>query len=414
MLAAACVKIPEFQTRDGGELGDSQGDSGDGSVTTGGGVKVVPVGTAATATLPGLYEMKFSTEGYHFPYNWGIGASAPLTQVLYSPGPTCTLERDFGVAYLPAHVLTSVMTGGAVTSPVSELTIEVPGPGVAKVRLEWAAPLQCGTTPNGHTTFSFFPDGRIARMDVARMSAAMAANNCDCLADNDWRVYGYTAFNGGVLSGVQGVTTPNPSNEVGVTVGGVACVESNASTFRIGVGYKNVAGTLARLRAPDTNSFALIGDIRASAQTIGGGGNNGLLGDTTTTFLVSLTASCTALRTQVMPYTQDPQITIDNGSGPQGMGMGQDGIYGGETAFQPAGRDTGGSMVTIQPSNAPTPPFALWLEFGVYAKQTPPIVTKSSNPTGSWYTVQRPTSSQYLFWFPDGMTMTESINIRAD
>lgn len=410
MLATACVKIPEFKAHDGGP-GDGQDDSGDGSVLPGGGVTVMPMGTGAVATLPGLYEMKFSTDGYHFPYNWGIGATEPLTQVLRSPAATtCTLERDFGVAYLPGHVLTSVATGGA--TPFSEpLMIEVPGPGIAKVRLEWSAALSaCTANANGYTTFSFFPDGRISRMDVARMSASVMASDCECTGSaTEWRVYGYTTFTRGTLMGVQGAAIPDPSIVDGAPLSGVACIESNSNAFRIGVGWKNISG-LPRLRAPDLNTFALIGDLAPSATTLA----SGHLGDTTTTLWPSLTAGCTALRNQVMPYTDDPQITIDNGSGAQGMGMGQDGIYGGETAFQPAGRDTIGSMVTIAPLNAPTPPFGLWLDFKGYAKPTPPTVTKSSNPTGAWYTVQRPTSTQYLFWFPDGMEMAESITIRAD
>jgi hypothetical protein len=408
MLAAACVKIPEFQARDG-SLGDGQG-NGDDQMLTPNAVTVMMNGEGATATLPGLYELEFSADAYHFPFNWGIGPANPLTQVLYSPSDTaCTLERDFGVAYLPAHVLASVPTGGA-SAGSGTLTIIVPGPGVAKVRLDWSASLMCGAMPNGWTTFSLFPDGRISRMDIARMPAAANGNDCDCAGDNDWRVYGYAAFSRGVIADVQGMAYPSPADPVGTAVTNIACIEGNNNAFRIGVGWKNTRGN--RLRSPDGMSFALLGDLVTSMQTIGGGADNGLFGDSTTTYWPSLTASCTALRNQVMPFTQDPQLDFDDGNG--AFGMGQDGIFGGETAFGQPGRNTGGSTVTVRPLSA-IPPFALWLEFGVFAHDTPPILSKTpSTPTMPWYTVQRPTATQYLFWFPDGLAANERIMIRSE
>ena len=414
MLVAACVKIPEFQ---GGDAGGGDGASGsDGGMPLADGVTVVMAGLGATATLPGLYELRFSDTAYHFPYNWGIGAAAPLTQVLYAPSDqACTLERDMGVAYLPAHVLTSVTTGGA-SAGSGELTIEVPGPGVAKVRIVWSASLPCGAMPNGWTTFSMFPDGRITRMDITRMPATAMGNLCDCGGDGDWRVYGYTAFARGVIAGVQNVTYPPPTDPEGVALltTAASCIEGNADRFRIGVGWKNTKGN--RLRSPDGSSFALIGDLVASAQTIGGGANMGRFGDSTATLWPTLTRSCTELRTAIAPYIQDPQIVLDNGNGTIMFGMGQDGIYGGETATgNTPGFFTDGKAVTITPAGVATPPFALWLEFAQYARPTPPVVTKSPmTPATPWYSVQRPTSTQYLFWFPDGLKTTESIAIRPE
>ena len=417
MVVAACVKIPEFKGGDGGTDSPRDDAPSDGSTMGIAGASAMIDGSGGVLVkLPGVYEMRFSSLGYGFPYNWAIGPDGAQTHVLYAPADqSCVLERDMGVSFFPAHVLASVPTNGA-SAGTGDLNIDIAGPSIAKVRTNWSATLSCGSQVVGSSTFTFFPDGRISRMDFGRMPSATAANSCDCAGDADWRVYGYTVFKRDVTNGVQGVAYPASTNMAGAAMTGTQCIESNSNKFRIGVAWLNTQGT--RIRAPDDNSFAIAGDLTPSAQTIGGSGNPvGHLGDTTTTMFVSLTDSCTAVKARVQPFTGlDPQLDVAVPGETVPMGMSQDGLFGGETAFSNGlgGRAVSGVPVTIRPKSVNIPPFGLWLDLGLAARQTDPILDRMPVQAAPWYTVQRPTPTQYLFWFPDGLAVGETIVIRPE
>lgn len=399
----ACVKVPDFQYRDGGTSDGDDAAMDDGG-TTEGGARIDEVSGAVIASVPGLYEMGFSTLGYHFPYTFRIGD----TFVQGAGGTACTQEQGTGVAYYPAYNFHGADTGDLDTD--DRITVDVAGPPIAKVRLDWAASLAspCSAQPSGRTTFTFFPDGRITRMDVARMATATSSADCSCAGAANWIVTSYTSFSTGVTSTITNASIPTQNGQSIPATGRPICLRGFGDAWYLAMGWYALSGGVRTRRVVD--SVVVVADLlNSSPSSIG----PGPVADAVTTMWVGTgpTASCGDLINDVMPYENNPSLEVDNGTGAVTIGMAQDGIYGGETSQDPdPGYDPGTTFTLRSPGTSTVPAFAFWLDTG--GKTVTSITRTPVSTTTPWYVDQPLTIANHrLLWFPDGLGPDDEITV---
>jgi hypothetical protein len=110
---------------------------------------------------------------------------------LFAPNVTC-IQSLAGVLLYPGG---RAIGGGAGASAVD---IQLGGPAVARVAIDFDVPYQCAHGPEkltGRTTYTFFPSGRIERVDEdirAAQSAISDTGSCTCGAGDD--SYFYSTF----------------------------------------------------------------------------------------------------------------------------------------------------------------------------------------------------------------------------
>jgi hypothetical protein len=399
IAATGCVKYEKFSFRDAGaeELGS--------------GARAYKTGSHVTAEVPGLYKLEFGDAGYHFPDALAIGS----TQVLSPTMPSCSLELGTGVSFYPAGMFTAV-DQMELSQTKQGIAIDVPGPGVAKVALDWEAAFGkagCTGSPSGRSTFTFFPDGRIQRMDVTALSNPVTTANCSCTSDSQWENATYYAFQEAMVSGLNGVVRPTGDGDSSFSTDTI-CFRNptTESPYQIAIDYKVVR--FKRMRKVGSN-LAVIGDMI----------DQGLdpldaAGDASTVMLIDSDSNCTELDARITPYKEDRRLQVDGTD----EGIGMDGIYGGEHDGALGRRGvyipgTSGTTVTLRRGNTgDVPAFAVRLDLvdfaGIasvsrdwasdvaewYTKQE--VLTPTGDPTGIW-----------LLWFPEGLTGTRTITIEA-
>ncbi len=410
----ACVKVEKFSFRDGGpQGGEDAGDGGNGS--GGGALAYVSTGTYV-GELPGMYKLEFSTQGFHFPRTLTIGS----TQVLGGTAQTCDTEEGVGILYFPAGQVTSVNRPD-ISDTLSDIDIDIPGPGVAKVSLEWQGAFTrsgCTGAPQGRSTFTFFPDGRIARMDLTSIAVTnLSGTTCKCGSGGDvnWEVSTYTTFDSTKYTSIIGPngSIDNPGDNVSVT--DPVCMTGAAHQLAVGWRLRPAR----RARRITSTSVSLFSDFvsPASPGTLSSFPDDGA---ETTTMWVARTSNCGDLRDRVEPFTGSRELLITQGGVPNSISLGLDGIYGGEhTGSQPAGNGgfdpnpSGGTPITLETSGgANVPPFAVWLDLSA----NPTIGTLTRTPPSqlpTWYTIQSLGSNEFLLWFPDGLAVGDSITIEV-
>jgi hypothetical protein len=395
------VKIPEFQRHDGG---GSQDDA---------------MGVTATATPSGivlanepLIRMTFSPDGFHFPSSLQIANN----ELMVTPQVGCAEERAAGIALYPAIRIDSA-TAGSVG--LGEVHIDLAGPGVAKVALDWTAMFPCGGSTglaNGRTTFTMFGDGRVNRSDYLAIPGQPSSTDCDCGGDDAWYLSSYFTFARDQITNILGAT---PTADTGTLVSGTACATGNG--FQLGMGWRTGHSTRARLPqgAVPGGTIAFVENLTnpGAANTL----TNNFNAASQTTWFASASSTCTDVRAQVAPYQANsaqplPTLTIQSGSNaPNNFGVALDGIFGGETAqATPGGAGFPDDVLTLTTAT-PLAGFALWVDVGA-GYQIASVHKSPSEPATSWYSVQTPTSSptQRVLWFPDGLTTNESITITVE
>src|SRR5439155_3679601 len=92
LALAACIKIKDFNYRDGG--------TGDGSGPGGGAVTAVMQGSGALVTAGDRYTMRFGAVGFHFPDSFVIGGTEMF---VVGDGIDCTDEKHAGVVFHPLY-----------------------------------------------------------------------------------------------------------------------------------------------------------------------------------------------------------------------------------------------------------------------------------------------------------------------
>jgi hypothetical protein len=417
----ACIKIEKFSFRDGGALGSDDANDGGSGSGTGAEAKVVGSDNHVEVTLGSLYRMVFSADGYHFPSELHGGNA----QGFGTTPETCATEQGVGVGYVPAGLFSSIETSGLTKQP-STIKVDLEGPGIARVSLDWAAAFSkggsCVGAPSGRSVFTFFPDGRIQRMDAARMSGSPAADFCRCadLSDAVWDIETFYSFKQAFVSQIVGITALPSGDGVNEYISEpTVCINPPAGDFQIGIAWR--AHAVRRVRNIGSSaSYAFIADMALPGATTA----PGLVGDTSTTLVIGTSTDCTAVRARAAPFADDIQIDIALGGAEPivgGFGLGQDGLYGGEHSQSGGvgGYEPAGSPIKITPRAPSTtvPPFGIWLDLRTRRNVT--SVTRMPGNVPAVYTqqelpdAQNLPSGQFVFWIPDGLGAGESIIIEA-
>lgn len=405
------MKIPEFKGRDAGGSGQD-----DAAIDAN-----IPSGVSATMTANGivlanepLIRMTFSPDGFHFPSSLQIANN----ELIVTPTVGCADERAAGIALYPVVRIDSAT---AASVGLGEVHIDLAGPGVAKVALDWTASYPCGGTTtglaNGRTTFTMFGDGRVNRSDYLAIPGQPLSTDCDCGGDANWYVSSYFAFARDQITNVIGAT---PTADMdGTQVNSTACATGNG--FQLGMGWRTGHSTRARLPQGAVPGGTIVFNEHLTNPGATSMLTNNFNAASQTTWFASATSTCTDVRAQVAPYQANsaqpfPTLSIQSGSNaPDNFGVALDGIFGGETAQATAGGAGFPDDVLTLTTATPLAGFAFWAD--VSAGYEVASVHKSpTEPATSWYSVQTPPSSptQRVFWFPDGLMPGESITITVE
>jgi hypothetical protein len=399
MLAVACVKVPAFEQRDGG-AGDGQGDAnGDGGMVTPF-VHVELAGANARATMRD-YELVFSSDGAKFPHLLNLNPG-PNQQFIMGGSEQCADEQGMGIALYPAMRI----NGTTGISPTPAITIPLEGPYVGQLRLEWTGSFTCATPANGaltgHTTFSFFPNGRFARYDVINNPSARDVANCSACGPTSSSFYlsSYTTLivdNNATLSDGTHAQLDGYGEEISPSSS--TCI--NQRGYSIAFSWID---TLTRMRAVATapaRTISFIKDFPA-------GPSLPMMEWRATTQMGISKETCAVLEPRITPFSEDDHQLVINGN-PTGAAQ-VDGIYGGDPQVNGYPIDFPVTLTasTATGQNIPAG-FAVWL----YHAPVPQTltVTHSRNPTGEWYYEQRAGTNSVVYWFNVSLEQGETITI---
>jgi hypothetical protein len=405
VIASACIKVPEFVPQDApsGDGGDAMGED---ASMPGPIVSVVPNGGGADVTGPG-YTILFSNQGARFPYQLNPGSN-----LIMGGGEQCGDEFGMGIAIYPLLRVNGVNQSGM---GVPSLQILAAGPYVGQVRLDWSDTLPCtdgsSSAISGYSIFSFFPNGRITRLDHVQNAAQHAAANC-------------MACSGGAASGnfyLTSYTTLIVDSNAFMSDGALqnashgAIAMPNESTCMSERGHSVAFSWLdgqTRLRvaaAPPTSAVRTV----AFVKDLHVGTPLPAQGWTTTTQMAISTEGCPALEGRIAPFSDDDhQLVIDSQLGPVSVGAAlTDGIYG---SFPRIDGHPVDFPVTLSPVTTTTQPripagFAVWLFHAPLPATL--TLTHSRNPGGTWYREQRVNQDSVILWFDVSLEPNESITV---
>src|SRR5262249_19773832 len=140
---------------------------------------------SSTDRAPLQFTLEFASGGAKMPQNLSIDGVNRLAE---GRGPN---EGGIGIAGYPALLAAAPMRGGDTTAS-SMLTVDMAGPAVARVKVDWTAPFPCNLAQHqakGTSTFTIFPNGRIVRHDVTTPTTealSVDANPCGCSAESNF------------------------------------------------------------------------------------------------------------------------------------------------------------------------------------------------------------------------------------
>lgn len=398
-VLVACVKVPEFQPRDG-SIGS--GDGSDGSI---GGplVWVEPAGLGAKVTAP-HYEMLFSQDGSLFPYQLNVGPNR-MNMVL-GGSEHCADEGGMGLAVYPVVRVNGLDQAGMGTPTIA---IPLEGPYVGQIRLTWSESFSCGAgpgSPNGHTTFSFFPDGRLTRFDVIENSVARDASDCSICTPNGQtsNTFFLTSYTTLIADSNATSTDGNIANldmygeELTPPPGNSTCMNQRGTS--IAFSWVNTQNRIRVAATTPVRTLAFVKDIFSGATLT-------TVGWAATTQMGISAEACGALENRIAEFSADDHQLEVNGN-PLGAAQ-VDGIYGGDPQVNGYPVDF---PVTLRPTGGlPRIPagFAVWL----YSQPIPDLltVTHSRGAMADWYYEQRVNANSVVFWFKESLEQNETITI---
>lgn len=394
----ACVKIPPFQQQDA-----AVGDGGTDAMTDANGdmaaVTVEAEGNDYLVTAPG-YTMRFSSAGSRFPYQLVVGG-----QHLMGGSQQCGDEQAMGIALYPVQRINGADSTGMGTPTV---TVPLAGPWVGQVRIAWNTSYPCSTTTGsltGHSTFSFFPDGRLTRFDVIENEAAKNASDCTACfggAGSTFVLTSYTTMivdSGAFLSDGNEPTLDTYGEEV-TNPGSTACVRERQQS--VAFSWVNTQNRLRVVDDAPARTIAFVKDIYNGATLPMSSWA------ATTQMGISASESCGTLEQRIQPFSDtDHELVINSNS--VGAAL-TDGIFGGDPRADGYPVDFPVTITAAQTISPRMPAgFAVWL----YSNPIPTnfTVTHSAGHTGTWYRAQRVGSTQLVLWFDVSLEQGETITI---
>jgi hypothetical protein len=405
LLAVGCVKVPPFDQRDGGGSGsDAQGDGG----MTPPLVDVQMIGNGARARMHD-YELVFSNLAAKFPYQLNLDPYGAQPQLIMGGSEQCADEAGMGIALYPSLRINGAppVGGGSVGTPT--IAIPLQGPYVGQLRLGWSASFPC-TTPGtgaltGHTTFSFFPNGRFTRYDLIDNPSPRDSASCPACQGSPGTFF-LTSYTTLVVDGnafiSEGTSSDFDSYGEERGAGTSACITERGG-YSIAFAWVN-SQTRARTAAVSpARTIAFIKDIEPATPT---------LPQTewrTTTQMGVSKETCGVLEPRVAEFEVDYQLDINGAALGSALG---DGIFGGDP------REAGGQPVdfpvTLQPGSIGpgriAAGFAVWL-YHAPIPQPLTLVHSRGPADGTWYYEQRVGQNSVVYWFDISLEAGETITI---
>ena len=366
----ACAGIPEFQPSNGVSV--TAADSG---------------GNVVGRNFALHFETGASA---HFPDSLTIDG----VNVLGHNAMTNCADGDLaGLMFIP---MDRIAAGHNATS-ASNWFVEMHGPAVAKVELEWEARWTCQPTrrPGGRTLFTMFPDGRIVRHDRVGDTVTDEINptDCTCSADNQNFLFAsFWAFQSSLFNRVTILGNSPQSIPEGSTVIAnleVACLDGNTHH----IGYSSPS---FNVRSPATGTVSMQTEYNSERPTQLGE----FMYESKTTLVVDSTCDAAINRADA---TVSPPTLIINDANLDASAL--DGIYGGENAAASAGYELGADHATIKGTLPAS--FAVQLRFN----RDIDALHVEKNQHATPYIPQRIASNEWLLWFEDGLAGSDSITV---
>jgi hypothetical protein len=307
LCSAACLRDPKFK----GVVQDApESDAPDGSMTAcADGVNAIKpgaMGASAEACGPG-YLLRFSNQGAKLPFQFVVGGAQLLQN-----GRTCNDERLAGLAIFPVQLVNGQpSTGVAGDDPV----IEMAGPVVAKISVNWSADYSCASsaTLEDSTTYTFFPDGHIVRWDHLRQGTAITNTSCmACAGGGSGPGFRLTSF----------MTLGADSNAdlTGTPISGLVSYGAEATGLsdtcittlgqRVAFGWRNALGRIRVAEStanPNQRVLAFVQDIVDDTMIPAT-----FADEVTTHIVVASTGACSDLRTRARAHAARPGLSIQH------------------------------------------------------------------------------------------------------
>jgi hypothetical protein len=378
-LAAACLSIPPYQPT----VLVSYEQDGSGGMVKG-----------------AKFSLHFAGgSGFHFPDELKIDQSDNL---LGSDGDLlCYDERGAGLSLYPTARISA-----DTTAPVTknQLAAVWTGPAVVQVRVDWQTQFACerARAPQGSSTFTVFPDGRIVRHDQLGdpNPLLISAGNCKCdryvdetTTPDEFIIESYWTFTRSFQASFSVSTKAPPDVQPAV----IPTMRSNANNVGA-LCLDNNAYQLASLQVrpptrPDDSpqSFgtgSLIG--HRLQQPLGPANLEALSWDIYSALFIEH-GGCIEASKRVIAHTSPPAVALDGTPVPESP---LNGVYGGDPGSDgKPGVLLRGGRGTLQ---AQAVPFAVWLRF-----PDPVGGVRALLPgmTGEWYTPQRLDDRNWIVWF---------------
>ena len=322
-------------------------------------------------------------------------------EVLENEQANCAHEDLVGLAQFPGPPISAQSKLAGVTS--STATIDLPGPAVARVTVQFDAALDCmaGTSQRtGSSQFTFFPDGKIVRLD--RFVGAAGALTQPCACNLTSAAFIHTSFWTFERADFPSPLTRNNGPDIAVTAGSInnferACIRGPRR--QLAVAYPD---TMTRISIPPAGeNFAFVyqfpnvpaGDpfdfVAASALFVSN----------------SMSDDCTQPMERAERF-RDPRTLLVDGQGKREFS--DTGVYSDTaTTGVPVIAANG---VTLAAAGDPLPfGFAVWLDFdldvaGLALTRTPALAEP-------WFTVQQVAPDEWMIFFTQGLAEGEQIQI---
>lgn len=371
-----------------------------------GGVATFTEGTKRAVCGPG-YVTRFSDVAYRFPSSLAIAGTETLTD-----GDACAAQDGFGIELAPVGSL-SGHTPRAVGQQVNQadLTVELDTPFVVKISLDWAATFACGVAPHGRTTFAFFEGGRIVRYDHVQIAAGSMATTCHdaCTPSaSTWNLGSYLTLTPPTGTTITHTGVPALGGSVMIPdLSGEVCVDHPG--YRVGLSWFDPQRRV--VQRPIDPALAFVQSLIALGQmTLPAVDANA------TSFLQvdgTRTIPCANLEATLAPWRSDPQLGVKYGGGMTGIGIGNDGIFGGEYATGTHGLGAGTGDTTLTAIDAIPPASVVWLVYAQhYATFTFTDLSGSPLAANSVEWAAIPGTNGVLVYLRDGIAKNAGVLVK--
>ena len=347
------------------------------------------------------FELHFPDgDGFHFPNALLIDGADVMG---HDPGQSCTEEDEVGIRISPTP---RISASGEAPRVTNLLTPVMRGPAVVQVKLDWSTRLACNSdrNPGGASTFTVFPDGRIARYDTITdpSSSAISASQCTCNgAGAGFTIATFWTLAREAFSTLKHAGLPDdllPLPAVGEVTGdntGWSCVANGTREVTL-VRSDNV-GT--RIRGHDQligfGFELLVNATMPGAFSLGHG----------SVLFIGRSTVCADAEARANEYFDPSALTVDGAAVKPSR---RDGIYGGDTGD---GAVTPGIELANDRAELTGPvrgPYAVWLRF---PRSVSSVRAVRAGATGSWYVPQRVDDRSWIVWFEEPLQAGQTITV---